>query len=211
MSTGANPAVASDGASGRHQDIGDAANCTRPRRPFGCHLPDELRRAEWLYRYLKAQSDLEHADETRAVFDVWLADIAEERRFRVRHDLTMPGPAYTFPDGLIEDLRESIDLRQVADDDLCLTRRGRASMAVCPFHNDKTPSLAIYANGYKCFGCDAHGDVFDWLKIFRNIREFPEAVRYAAELAGRPLPERQVRKPRRKLSTRIEGGKVVVE
>jgi DNA polymerase I-like protein with 3'-5' exonuclease and polymerase domains len=31
---------------------------------------------------------------------------------------------------------------------------------VCPFHNDSTPSLQIYADGhYHCYGCGAHGDV----------------------------------------------------
>ena len=106
-----------------------------------------------------------------------------------------------------------MDLREVADDDLCLTRRDRAAMAVCPLHDDKKPSLAVYPNGYVCFGCDAHGDLFDWLKIFRNIRDFPEAVRYAVGLARRPLPEREARRKgtRRKLTTSIEGGRLVVQ
>jgi hypothetical protein len=31
----------------------------------------------------------------------------------------------------------------------------------CPFHEDSTPSFHAYIDGYKCFGCDAHGDAFD--------------------------------------------------
>jgi hypothetical protein len=33
----------------------------------------------------------------------------------------------------------------------------------CPFHDDSTPSLQVYADHYHCFGCGAHGDLVDWL------------------------------------------------
>jgi len=35
---------------------------------------------------------------------------------------------------------------------------GRRRMVKCPFHSDRTASLALYPNGgYHCFGCGAHG------------------------------------------------------
>ena len=34
-------------------------------------------------------------------------------------------------------------------------------MCVCPFHNDKTPSMKIYDDHFYCFGCNSHGDVID--------------------------------------------------
>ena len=33
----------------------------------------------------------------------------------------------------------------------------------CPFHDDATPSLQIYADHYHCFVCGAHGGPVDWL------------------------------------------------
>jgi len=33
----------------------------------------------------------------------------------------------------------------------------------CPFHTEKTPSMRLYADGYHCFGCKAHGDVLDFV------------------------------------------------
>lgn len=33
----------------------------------------------------------------------------------------------------------------------------------CPFHSDGTPSFHVYQEGYHCYGCGEHGDVFDWL------------------------------------------------
>ncbi len=32
---------------------------------------------------------------------------------------------------------------------------------ICPFHKEKTASMRLYDRRYKCFGCNASGDVFD--------------------------------------------------
>ena len=34
----------------------------------------------------------------------------------------------------------------------------------CPFHNDKTPSLGVKGNRFKCFGCGEAGDVFGFIQ-----------------------------------------------
>ena len=40
-------------------------------------------------------------------------------------------------------------------------------MCLCPFHNEKTPSMKIYENNFHCFGCGEHGDMIDFTaKIF---------------------------------------------
>jgi hypothetical protein len=38
----------------------------------------------------------------------------------------------------------------------------------CPFHEDREPSFAVYEDGYNCFGCGQHGDVFDFLAFWRK-------------------------------------------
>ncbi|HET6572751.1 MAG TPA: DNA primase, partial [Fimbriiglobus sp.] len=77
---------------------------------------------------------------------------------------------------------------------------GKVFKAVCPFHNDTRPSLQIdrqYQN-YRCWACDARGDVFDFVMKHEKV-EFPEALRILAERAGIRLdpqvqsPEDQVR------------------
>jgi len=37
------------------------------------------------------------------------------------------------------------------------------AMTKCPWHRDKTPSLAIYENGYYCFGCKKSGKLEPWM------------------------------------------------
>ena len=42
------------------------------------------------------------------------------------------------------------------------------SMALCPFHNDRHPSLYVADDHYYCFACGAHGDVIDFVgKLFQ--------------------------------------------
>ncbi len=62
---------------------------------------------------------------------------------------------------------------------------GKVFKALCPFHNDTRPSLQIdkqYQN-YRCWACDARGDVFDFVMKFEKC-EFPEALRILAQRAG---------------------------
>lgn len=43
-------------------------------------------------------------------------------------------------------------------------RPNRAGMVRCPFHQgDREPSLKVYEKDYHCFGCGAHGDIFDFV------------------------------------------------
>lgn len=55
--------------------------------------------------------------------------------------------------------------------------KGRAYSALCPFHNEKTPSFFIYpeSNTYHCFGCGVHGDAISLAQHIYNI-PFKEAV-----------------------------------
>lgn len=52
----------------------------------------------------------------------------------------------------------------------------KRGVALCPLHNEKTPSFNIKNNKYKCFGCGAHGDVIDLYKAIHNT-DFITAVK----------------------------------
>ena len=45
-------------------------------------------------------------------------------------------------------------------------RRGKCC---CPFHGDRHPSMKIYDNGFNCFACGAHGDIFTWVQMMDSI------------------------------------------
>ena len=43
----------------------------------------------------------------------------------------------------------------------------RHGKALCPFHNDRNPSLFVDDDHYHCFACGEHGDVIDFTaKLF---------------------------------------------
>lgn len=45
----------------------------------------------------------------------------------------------------------------------------RSGFICCPFHKEKTASMKIYQDSYYCFGCGAHGDIFDFVGKMENI------------------------------------------
>ena len=49
-------------------------------------------------------------------------------------------------------------------------------MCLCPFHNEKTPSMKIYENNFHCFGCGEHGDMIDFTARLFGISSI-EAVK----------------------------------
>jgi DNA polymerase len=50
---------------------------------------------------------------------------------------------------------------------------------LCPFHDDRRPSLHVYDNHFHCFACGAHGDAVDWLVRLENMTR-DEALRVLA-------------------------------
>jgi DNA primase len=55
-----------------------------------------------------------------------------------------------------------------------------AGFAQCPFHQEKTPSMKIYERGYKCFGCNSGGSIFDMvMKMFNlNFKDAKERINH---------------------------------
>lgn len=82
----------------------------------------------------------------------------------------------------LELLRQRIDLAEVVSSHIQLQRCGAAFKALCPFHEEKTPSFMISKGDkhYHCFGCGAHGDAIAFLMGHLKI-SFVEAIESLAE------------------------------
>ena len=95
-----------------------------------------------------------------------------------------------------DSLKATIALPTIVAETLNLTRSGKLWTAPCPFHAERTPSFHVYQRNYHCFGCGAHGDVFDWLDNQRGLG-FRESIEYlgGSSTPERPLP-RQATPPR---------------
>jgi DNA primase len=93
----------------------------------------------------------------------------------------------------IEHLKSSVDIVGVIGEYVRLRRIGGGPryMGLCPFHAEKTPSFSVHSGHqfYKCFGCNAGGDVIKFIMEMERLT-FWEAVKYLAERNGIPLPKR---------------------
>lgn len=54
---------------------------------------------------------------------------------------------------------------------------------LCPFHQDKHPSLSIKNERWRCWGCGAGGDVIDFTAKYYGL-DIKGAIRFLADRAG---------------------------
>jgi DNA primase len=82
-------------------------------------------------------------------------------------------------------LRAQTDLVSIIAETVPLKRQGSMFIGLCPLHRERTPSFVVTPSRgtWHCFGCGAHGDVFDFIEATMGI-EFPEAVRVVAGRSG---------------------------
>lgn len=90
----------------------------------------------------------------------------------------------------IDRVRESVDLVELVSEVTTVKRSGRSFMAVCPFHQEKTPSMSLDRGRglYHCFGCGKGGDVFTFVAETQGI-DFRESLEMLARRAGVALSE----------------------
>ena len=94
------------------------------------------------------------------------------------------------PQETIEQVRQATDIGQVVGEFVRLRRRGRNFEALCPFHEEKTPSFKVNVDKqiYHCFGCGKGGNVFTFLMEHERM-SFIEVVRLLAKRANIQIRE----------------------
>ncbi|MCC6591632.1 MAG: AAA family ATPase [Bryobacterales bacterium] len=83
-------------------------------------------------------------------------------------------------------VKEHVDIARVIGEYVPLKKGGpRELVGLCPFHKEKTPSFTVTPDKrmFYCFGCQAGGDVFDFVAKIEGVT-FNSAVRKVAEMVG---------------------------
>ena len=100
------------------------------------------------------------------------------------------GSSVAIPQSYIYELCQRNEVTDVIAEHVQLKRRGRTSVGLCPFHNEKTPSFVVYpeTQSFYCFGCGTGGDVITFIKNINRL-DYVEAIKFLAARVGMPMPE----------------------
>src|ERR1700720_640869 len=96
----------------------------------------------------------------------------------------------TIPDQKIEQIETANDIVEVIGSYFPLKRAGSTFKALCPFHQEKTPSFTVspQRQTFHCFGCGVGGSIFRFVMDYEHV-DFPSAVRKLAARVGIPVIE----------------------
>ncbi|MCM8800343.1 MAG: DNA primase, partial [Candidatus Omnitrophica bacterium] len=99
------------------------------------------------------------------------------------------------PENIIEDILNRTDIVELISSYIPLKRAGRNFKALCPFHQEKTPSFMVSPQKqiYHCFGCQTGGNAISFLMHYEHL-SFPEAIELLARKAGINIPKLEISK-----------------
>ena len=88
-------------------------------------------------------------------------------------------------------IKDRLDIVDVVSQYVVLKKSGANYWGLCPFHNDKKPSMSVSPSKgiYKCFSCGAGGDALSFLVKIQN-REYKDVILELAEKYGIELPQK---------------------
>ena len=87
----------------------------------------------------------------------------------------------TMSANVFETVKQSITIREAAE--RYGIEVGRNSMACCPFHDDKNPSMKLNKDYFYCFGCGATGDVIGLTARLYNLSPKEACLLYTSDAA----------------------------
>ena len=92
---------------------------------------------------------------------------------------------------LISLIKDRLDIVDVVSQFVALKKSGANYWGLCPFHNDKKPSMSVSPSKgiYKCFSCGAGGDALNFLVKIQN-REYKDVIFELADKFGFELPKK---------------------
>ena len=91
----------------------------------------------------------------------------------------------------LEEMANKIDFLDYASQTVDFVKHsGNIYFAVCPFHSEKTASLAVDSEEkfFKCYGCGRWGSIYNWIQWTEGL-SFQEAVQKVADLTHTDICE----------------------
>ena len=104
----------------------------------------------------------------------------------------------------IEKLKNQIDIVDIIEHFLPVKKMGANYKCVCPFHDDKNPSMSISQSKqiFHCFACKAGGDAIKFVMDYEKLT-YPEAIERIASLVNFSLEYTNDKAPTQKENKHI--------
>ena len=85
----------------------------------------------------------------------------------------------------INEIRSKINIVDLISEYVPLTKKGQYYWGICPFHNDKNPSMSVdeKRQTYTCWSCHNSGNVFNFVEQIENI-SFRDALKKLGDRVG---------------------------
>ncbi|MFM7129397.1 MAG: CHC2 zinc finger domain-containing protein [bacterium] len=86
---------------------------------------------------------------------------------------------------MIRQIKETVDIVSLVGQYVQIHRAGNRFKALCPFHDDKNPSMEVNParQSFKCWACGVGGDCIEFVQKYERV-DFPEAIRILADRLG---------------------------
>ena len=95
----------------------------------------------------------------------------------------------SIPSSFIDQILDQSDIVDIIGRRIQLTKKGQNFWCLCPFHDDKKPSMAVNQDKqfFYCFVCNASGNSIHFLRRYENL-DFVDAVETVASSIGLEVP-----------------------
>jgi DNA primase len=90
----------------------------------------------------------------------------------IREDQPVRRYAHSGPNDRVARIKSAVSIADIVQKYVKLRPAGSTLVGLCPFHDDRNPSLTVYpaTNTFYCFGCIQHGDVIAFVQEIEQVR-----------------------------------------
>lgn len=109
----------------------------------------------------------------------------------------------------VDRILDATRIEEVIGDFVSLKRRGANYLGLCPFHQDKNPSLSVSSTKqiFKCFACGKAGTAVSFIMEHEKM-SYPEALKYLAKKYGIEVVEKE--QSPEEIAARLKGESLLI-
>lgn len=111
------------------------------------------------------------------------------------------------PQAIIDKIFDVAPIEEVVGDYVTLKRAGANYKGLCPFHDDKSPSMSVSPSKgiFKCFSCGQGGNIFQFIMEHEGL-SYPLAIKHLADRYNIPIEEDDIDVDELKAEAKLKEG-----